>query len=192
MVIRPYPRIGSAGKASGAKGSVTMSGIVVGVDDSPGASKALAWGVTEARLRGTELTVVHVNKPEELNAPLYFPSEHTQPGPFPGGTTEEPSAAELASVLEAQEVLREAAAARAGKLIDGLLGAVGTAGVEVRSTVVEDRHPADALVELSSEADLVVVGSRGRGGFRGLLLGSVTHALVLHATCPVVVVPSRP
>jgi nucleotide-binding universal stress UspA family protein len=64
--------------------------------------------------------------------------------------------------------------------------------VEVRSTVLEDRHPADALVELSSEADLVVVGARGRGGFRGLLLGSVTHALVLHATCPVVVVPSRP
>jgi nucleotide-binding universal stress UspA family protein len=168
-----------------------MGGIVVGVDDSPGSRKALAWALSEARQRGAPLTVVHVNKPGELNAPLYFPSEHTEPGPFPG-TTEEPSAAELTSVLEAQEVLRQAAAARAGKLIDGLLGAVGTAGVEVQSTVVEDRHPADALVELSTEADLVVVGSRGRGGFRGLLLGSVTHALVLHATCPVVVVPSRP
>jgi nucleotide-binding universal stress UspA family protein len=169
-----------------------MGGIMVGVDDSPGARKALAWAVTEARLRGAGLEVVHVNKPGELEAPLYFPTEHTQPGPFPGGTTEEPSAADLASVLEAQEVLRQAAAARAGKLIDELLGAVGAAGVEVRSTVVEDRHPADALVELSSEADLVVVGSRGRGGFRGLLVGSVAHALVLHATCPVVVVPSRP
>ena len=168
-----------------------MGGIVVGVDDSPGSRKALAWAVAEARHRGTALTVVHVNKPQELNAPLYFPSEHTGPGPLPG-TAEEPSAAELETVLEAQEVLRQAAAARAGKLIDGLLGGVGTAGVEVRSTVLEDRHPADALVELSSEADLVVVGARGRGGFRGLLLGSVTHALVLHATCPVVVVPSRP
>jgi nucleotide-binding universal stress UspA family protein len=168
-----------------------MGGIVVGVDDSPGSRKALAWAVAEARQRGTALTVVHVHKPGELNAPLYFPTEHTEPGPFPG-TTEEPSAAELATVLEAQEVLRQAGAARSGKLIDGLLGSVGTSGVEVRSMVVEDRHPADALVELSSEADLVVVGARGRGGFRGLLIGSVTHALVLHATCPVVVVPSRP
>jgi nucleotide-binding universal stress UspA family protein len=168
-----------------------MGGIVVGVDDSPGARKALAWAVAEARIRGAALTVVHVHKPDELNAPLYFPSEHTGPGPLPG-TAEEPSAAELETVLEAQEVLREAGAARSGKLIDGLVGEAGTAGVEVRSTVVENRHPADALVEMSSEADLLVVGTRGRGGFGGLLLGSVTHALVLHATCPVVVVPSRP
>jgi nucleotide-binding universal stress UspA family protein len=58
--------------------------------------------------------------------------------------------------------------------------------------VVQERHPVDALVELSSEAELLVVRARGRGGFHGLVLGSVTHALVLHATCPVVVVPSRP
>jgi len=59
----------------------------------------------------------------------------------------------------------------------------------VQPSVVEDRNPAQALVELSADADLLVVGSRGRGGFTSLLLGSVGHAAVLHATCPVVVIP---
>jgi nucleotide-binding universal stress UspA family protein len=61
----------------------------------------------------------------------------------------------------------------------------------VQRTVVEDQHPAEALVALSADADLLVVGSRGRGGFAELLLGSVSHAAVLHAACPVVVVPSN-
>jgi nucleotide-binding universal stress UspA family protein len=58
----------------------------------------------------------------------------------------------------------------------------------VQRRVVEDRHPAEVLVELSDDADLLVVGSRGRGGFSSLLLGSVSHAVVLHARCPVVVI----
>jgi nucleotide-binding universal stress UspA family protein len=74
--------------------------------------------------------------------------------------------------------------------VEELLGEVGAAGVEVQPTVVQERHPAAALIELASDADLVIVGSRGRGGFRELVLGSVSHACVLHATCPVVVVPS--
>ena len=64
-------------------------------------------------------------------------------------------------------------------------------GVDVQRTVVADRRPAEALVELSTNADLLVVGSRGRGGFTELLLGSVSHAAVLHSVCPVVVVPSH-
>jgi nucleotide-binding universal stress UspA family protein len=166
-----------------------MGGIVVGVDDSPGARKALAWAVTEARLRGAPLRVVHVHKPEELTAPLYFPSQHALPG-VPTSWRGEPSPADLARVLQAQEVLREAARARAEELVEELVGEVGAAGVEVQPIVVQERHPAAALIELSSDADLVVVGSRGRGGFRELVLGSVSHACVLHATCPVVVVPS--
>ena len=168
-----------------------MGEIVVGVDDSPGARKALAWAVTEAKLRGAPLRVVHVQKEvEEWAAPLYFPSQHALPG-LPTGSVGEPSSAELAGVMKTQEGLREASRGRGEELVDQLVAEVATAGVDLEPSVVLERHPAVALVELSSDADLLVVGARGRGGFHGLLLGSVTHALVLHATCPVVVVPSR-
>jgi nucleotide-binding universal stress UspA family protein len=61
-------------------------------------------------------------------------------------------------------------------------------GVRVTSTVLSG-HPAEELVRLSGESRLVVVGCRGRGGFRGLLLGSVSQAVLQHAGCPVAVVP---
>lgn len=166
-----------------------MGGIVVGVDDSAGAKKALAWAVSEAKLRGAVLRVVHVHKREELAAPLFFPSQHALPT-VPTGSVGEPSSAELTSVLQAQEALRDAARGRAEELVDELIREVGVEGAEVETTIVEDRHPAEALVELSSDADLLVLGARGRGGFHHLMLGSVSHAVVLHAACPVVVVPS--
>jgi nucleotide-binding universal stress UspA family protein len=52
--------------------------------------------------------------------------------------------------------------------------------------------PAKALIDASKEASVLVVGSRGRGGFAGLLLGSVSQQCIVHAACPVVVVPSGP
>lgn len=61
-------------------------------------------------------------------------------------------------------------------------------GARVTSTVLSG-HPAEELVRLSGESRLVVVGCRGRGGFRGLLLGSVSQAVLQHAGCPVAVVP---
>ena len=165
-----------------------MAEIVVGVDDSTGARRALAWAVEEAKRHGTALRVMHVHKPGEWTAPLYFPSQHALPG-WPTGSAGEPSSTELADVDRAQEILREAARGRSERFIEELVASVDADGIELQPVVVQERHPADALVEASSNADLLVLGSRGRGGFGGLILGSVTHAAVLHAKCPVVVVP---
>ncbi len=80
----------------------------------------------------------------------------------------------------------------AEKALDESLGQLGTAasGVEV-AQIVREGHAADVLCAEATGADLLVVGSRGLGGFRGLLLGSVSQQVVHHAPCPVVVVPGR-
>ena len=72
-------------------------------------------------------------------------------------------------------------------LADTVRDALG-AEAPVEQFVVQG-HPAQALVDRSDQARLIVVGSRGRGGFTGLLLGSVSQHVVSHARCPVVVMP---
>jgi nucleotide-binding universal stress UspA family protein len=163
--------------------------IVVGVDASPNARRALAWAAAEARLRQAVLQVVHAYHAKNLAAPVYFGSTHTYDAAV--GAAGEPQP-ELTVSVHAREAFEEAVRSQADELLAALLGELGetVSGVEVQRTVVEDRHPAEALVGLSVDADLLVVGSRGRGGFSELLLGSVSHAAVLHAVCPVVVVPS--
>ena len=139
-----------------------MSVIVVGVDGSPGALKALAFAIEEARLRHASLRAV-------LAWAVPFVAD------VPSGL--------LPSLLAD---LRD----DAEKALDEALSEVDTSGVEVERVVVEG--PAGgALVEASRDAELLVVGSRGRGGFRGLLLGSVSQQCAHHAACPVVIVPSQ-
>jgi nucleotide-binding universal stress UspA family protein len=171
--------------------------IVVGVDASADSKAALAWAAGEARLRQAVLQVVYAFHARELAAPEYVPTEHGLAGggvnPSLEGYDAAVAAPDATSTLRDRTTLEEAARNTAAEMLGSALYEQRDAlsGVEVERVVIDDRHPAEALVEVSNDADLLVVGSRGRGGFKQLLLGSVSHAVVLHATCPVVVVPSR-
>lgn len=137
-------------------------GIVVGVDGSDQSLCALAWAVREA---------------ERRQAPLHVVTAYTIPV-FAASSMD----AGYATVDDA--VIREGAQA----VINEALARVRTRDVEIVPRV-ETGDPAGVLLELSEDADLMVVGSRGRGGFVGRLLGSVSSALPAHAKCPTVVVP---
>lgn len=145
-----------------------MERILVGVDASDSSVAALGQAADEARRTGATLEVAHVIAPPE--AVTAFP---VPPGM---GRDEMPN-------VEAE---REKAEERLGEWLDGL--EVDLSDVDVELTVIADRRPSRALVERSRAADLVVVGSRGRGGFSGLLLGSVSEQVTRHAKCPVLVV----
>jgi nucleotide-binding universal stress UspA family protein len=137
-----------------------MNMIVVGVDGSPGAQAALRFALEEARLRDAKVKAVYV-----WTLPMV-----TAPGGLPPGLYEDLG-------VGAEKELEEA-----------LLAVNGSAdGVE---RVVAQGAPARVLIDLAQDADLLVVGSRGRGGFTGLLLGSVSQQCLHHAPCPIVVVPS--
>jgi nucleotide-binding universal stress UspA family protein len=137
--------------------------IVVGIDDSAGARAALQWAVAQARLTGAEVEALHAY-------------------------TVHISGADEA-VAHFAEWRSESQAASAACL-DVVIGDTRDPDSDVRiiGTSVEG-HPTAALVHASEGADLLVVGSRGRGGFAGLLLGSVSRGCTEHARCPVVVIP---
>ena len=150
-----------------------MGRIVGGVDGSPGGQAALRFALEEARLRRATLDAVHA-----WLMPLY----EGVPGPFVVGLPAGPPLDEVRRELER--------AARA--VLDRALADAGPAdGVEVRRAAVESA-PAKALLDAAVGADLLVVGSRGRGGFKGLLLGSVSTQCAKHAPCPVAVVKPPP
>jgi nucleotide-binding universal stress UspA family protein len=151
-----------------------MSGtIVVGVDGSPVSAEALRWAAAEARLRDARLQIVHAWT-------FIPPTSVGDPGMLavPSG--------DLVGQLDAEE-----ASARAG-LAAVVADALGpTPDVALEPTLVEG-DPGDALVAASRDADLVVVGSHGKSGFRAALVGSVSRHVVDHAECAVVVVKPQP
>jgi nucleotide-binding universal stress UspA family protein len=176
------------------KGGGSVSRIVVGVDASPGARGALAWAATEARLRQAVLQVVYAYQARGSAVRDYDPTEHSEPGRIGRVTPEsQPSHQDLPGMLPGRARVYEGFQNEADDLVDMLLGELEETltGVAVQRTVIDDRHPGKALLEESRDADLLVVGSRGHGGFSELMLGSVSHSVVLHAVCPVVVVPLR-
>jgi nucleotide-binding universal stress UspA family protein len=142
-----------------------MSKIIVGVDGSEQSRSALDWAWDEAKLWSAPLHVVH--------AWLY---------PYAYGhrvTVAEP--VELVKLDAGHLLEHEVSELRARK--GGGDGDV----VEVHPHLIEG-SPTEVLLREGKDADLIVVGSRGRGGFLSLMLGSVAHQVSNHAPCPVVVV----
>jgi len=134
--------------------------IVAGTDGSPESLEALRWAAREAELRGADLLVVLA---------WQFPAV----GPYLPAVPMDPAVWEDGAKQTLQTALTEVFGA---KLPDGVRA-------EIRQGL-----PAQVLIEAGKEADLLIVGSRGHGGFVGALLGSVSTAIVHHAPCPVLVV----
>jgi nucleotide-binding universal stress UspA family protein len=148
-------------------GTVPVTGpVVVGVDGSPNSEQAIAVAFEEASLRGVPLVAVHA-----WNDVTYEDVYGT------------------ARILTQPESLEEDEERLLGQRLAGWQEKYPD--MEITRRLVRDR-PRHALLEASAEAQRVVVGSRGRGGFSGMLLGSTSQALVQHASCPVLVVrPER-
>jgi nucleotide-binding universal stress UspA family protein len=152
--------------------------IVVGVDGSQGSDAALRWALAEAQLRGSSVLVVHAYPGPQL--PL------TDLGLAAGGGMPAPGI-----VTESADRLRQIVRREARNLIaDALRRVEGSAGggLQIEQLAVEG-SPAQMLIDSAQGAELLVLGSRGRGGFLGLLLGSVSQQCAHHPPCPVVILP---
>ncbi len=144
--------------------SESQQRIVVGVEGSGGAKAALRWAIREAQIRGAVIDVVTT-----------FASTYVPASPDFNYVPLDPADLE-AEVHKMQDAV-----------VDEVLASLGGSTIEIRRRVVRGR-PADTLIAVAEGADMLVVGSRGRGGFRGLLLGSVSQQIAHHGSCPVVIV----
>jgi len=149
-----------------------MTGVVIGVDGSAQAERALRRGLQEALRFGVGATVVHVWLPTPFSAGLPWFS-----APFPAGIQEHIESDRVTAAKELEQRIAEIQAEE------------GAGAVEVTCRTREGMV-APALLEEAADAHTLVVGARGHGGFPGLLLGSVSDQCVRHATCPVLVVPA--
>jgi len=141
-----------------------MSGIIVGVDGSGHSQRALEWAMKEAALRHAPLTVLTV---------------HQAIRGYYGGVSSFPDDPERT------EEARVAAQAETDKVLAGL----GGARPESVTVKAVNGFPVEELISASKDADIIVLGSRGVGGFSRLMLGSVTSQVAQHAHCPVLIVP---
>jgi nucleotide-binding universal stress UspA family protein len=142
-----------------------MGMIVVGVDGSDRSRNALRWAVDEAKLRRDTVVAVHVWEPPVM------PVVDIPPAPDPPVYLPEL----IAHVQSGAEALVERVTAE-----------FGNEGVEIQPLAIEGT-PASVLVDVAADAELLVVGSRGKGGLAGLLLGSISQQVAQHAPCPVVI-----
>ena len=139
-----------------------MAKIVVGVDGSEPSKDALRWALEEARLRSADLVAVHAWQPV---------AAIPEPGPAPGF--------DMVNVLPEVE---EAAERLVNAVVDEVAGDDRTV-----QRIAREGRTVEVLADAARDADLLVVGSRGVGGFRALLLGSVSQQLAHHAPCPLLI-----
>jgi nucleotide-binding universal stress UspA family protein len=144
-----------------------MPGILVGVDGSDHSRRALGWAMREAAQHQVPLTVITVRPEQARPATGIFWGLHEYPE-----STLDPEFTRMA----VQE------------FVDKVEGEINEKAPEITVNVTKG-DVAEELVKASRDADLLVVGSRGGGGFARLLMGSVSTLVTQHAVCPVVVVP---
>jgi nucleotide-binding universal stress UspA family protein len=146
-----------------------MGRIVVGTDGSRSACAAVVWAAREAALREAELHIIHAWTPglAAYPSPWYTPSD-----------------VGVEASMEASQTIAE-------RICDGARQQAAKAApdVPIRSEAIEGGST-QVLLDQSADADLLVVGARGHGGFIGLVLGSVSDQCTRHAHIPVVVVPA--
>jgi nucleotide-binding universal stress UspA family protein len=136
--------------------------IVVGVDGSPSSRKALTWAAMEAADHGAALVVINV-------------WEHTLLPP-------------AGSVSVSERYVPDSSQTTAEDLLQVIKEELGEEPPVLVQPHVKQGRPAKVLIEDSANADLLVVGKRGHGGFAGLVLGSVSQHVAAYAKCPVTVV----
>jgi nucleotide-binding universal stress UspA family protein len=146
-----------------------MPGIVVGVDESDNSRHALRWAMHEAVLRQLPLTVMTVRPGAVRPATMTFWGLHI-----------------YSENSHDEDLARGAVQEFVGKAASEIGGTLPAITVSVAAG-----NPAEELVNAARDADILVVGSRGSGGFGRLMMGSVSSQVAHHALCPVVVVPQR-
>jgi nucleotide-binding universal stress UspA family protein len=142
-----------------------MSGIIVGIDGSGHSRRALEWAVREAAVRQVPLTVITVHQVAS--------SAWTGRGIMYAQDDELATQARKSAQEETDHVLEQT-------------GDKHPPQVTVKAV---SGLPAEQLLAAAEDADMLVIGSRGSGGFSRLLLGSVSSQVTHHATCPVAIIP---
>ena len=143
-----------------------MQTLLVGMDESPDAARALRWAVEEGRLHAAKVVVLHAWE-----------------WPYPGHLGE--VADKAIDTLGVDGAAREVLANMVEEALEGV-----KVEIAVEQRAVEG-SAAKALIDASADADLLAVGSRGRGGLARLVLGSVSEQCAHHAHCPVLIVRDR-
>jgi len=143
-----------------------MPGILVGVDGSHHSHRALGWAMRQAVQQHDPLTVLAVRPDPVRPATGIYWGVHSYPE----------DGHNLDAVRKAVQ-----------EIVDEVAAEIGERPPEI-SVNVASGDPAEELIKASQDADMLVVGSRGNGGFATLLMGSVSSKVTHHAACPVVVI----